>query len=394
MLLAYYWNAAERRDYVSRLVAAFAKEIRAKRMALKPLVSFRDEMRDLRRLLRTEPNAWLRLDQRTGKRNVLMVRSPGATHTYWSRYQMWEMATKYGNLRADILKHDPRLLARLVILLDVADPSKATFRVGKTHLVPTVLSYLQQQYNTGSAFPPFHARFFADRYLPHGVDSIVVDPCAGWGGRLLGTLCVSRESHVRYVGVDPNRSNQSAYAGLMRRIQIWLKREMHGERSARVFSQPFENWITSASARRLYAKADLVITSPPYFAAEVYKPEDGSQSANRYREYKQWHDQFFRPLVRGAYQLLKPGGMFVLNIADVTGASLERDARKLALEQGFVSHEFFKLAMSRSVGTRGARQRPRHAVQVDGVIWKHEPIFCFKKPSTKPNHAHPGTVLR
>lgn len=69
--------------------------------------------------------------------------------------------------------------------------------------------------------------------------------------------------------------------------------------------------------------------------------------------------------------------MFCLNIADVTGATLERDTRRIAREVGFVSHDFFKLAMSRSVGTKGGK--PRHAVQVDGVVWKHEPVFVFRR---------------
>lgn len=310
-----------------------------------------------------------------------MVRSPGATHTYWSRYQMWKMATKHGDLRSDILSRDANLIARLDRLLDFSERSKATFRSGKTHVVPLVLSYLQMQYNTGTAFPPFHARFLADRYLPRNTESVVVDPCAGWGGRLLGIMTVPRGSHVRYVGVDPNRSNQEAYEGLRRRIQIWLKREIAGKRSAQVYGQPFEKWILSASAKRLYGSVDLVITSPPYFSAEVYDPRSHAQSAIRYSKYNAWRDEFFQPLVGGAFRLLKPGGILVLNIADVTGATLERDTRRLAREAGFVSHEFFKLAMSRSVGTRGGTMRPRHSVQVDGVIWKHEPVFCFRKPS-------------
>jgi hypothetical protein len=82
--------------------------------------------------------------------------------------------------------------------------------------------------------------------------------------------------------------------------------------------------------------------------------------------------------MHGVFRLLKPGGVFVLNIADVTGAKLERDARALAKEAGFTFREFFKLAMSRVPGAR--QQQPRHAVQVDGVIWKHEPCFVFEKP--------------
>ena len=371
-------SAIERRRYVRGLVRALDTVIRRNDMALKRRTPFKVEMRDLRRLLRASTNKYLRLDQRTSKRNVLMTGAPGKTHTYWSRNEMWKMATRFGDLNAAVRGRHQPLLNRLDRLLDPTDEIKQTFRKGKADTLPAIYAYLQQQYNSGTAFPPFHARFLADRYLPKETDSIIVDPCAGFGGRLLGTLCVPRATTVRYFGVDPNRNNREAYAGLTRRATVWLKREIQGPRSARVFAQPFEKWIDSPTATRLRRKVDLVMTSPPYFAAEIYDPASRTQSANRYREYEQWHDHFFRPLVRGAYRLLKRGGVFVLNIADVTGAPLERDTRKLAREAGFESLEFFKLAMSRSVGTR--TKRPRHAVQIDGTIWKHEPVFVFRKP--------------
>ena len=81
--------------------------------------------------------------------------------------------------------------------------------------------------------------------------------------------------------------------------------------------------------------------------------------------------------------MLKPGGVFVLNIADVSEAkkhSLERDARKLAAEEGFVSAGFFKLAMSMTPATRKAGNA-RHVVTTGGKTFKHEPVFVFRKIS-------------
>ena len=80
--------------------------------------------------------------------------------------------------------------------------------------------------------------------------------------------------------------------------------------------------------------------------------------------------------MEGVFRLLKPGGVFVLNIADVAEAPrLERDARILARDAGFESAGFYKLAMNILPGTK----KPRHSVTVSGTPWKYEPVFVFRK---------------
>ena len=99
--------------------------------------------------------------------------------------------------------------------------------------------------HSGTAFPPFHAKFFADKYLPKNSEGIIVDPCAGWGGRLIGSLLVNRAYPVRYYGIDPAIENKEAYDGLKRRVNIWLKKELTGPRDAIISYKPFEDWIAS-----------------------------------------------------------------------------------------------------------------------------------------------------
>jgi hypothetical protein len=371
----------QRTRYINALLTALTREITNDRMALKLRVPFKREMRDLRKLLRAPADQYLYTDDKTLKRNVLAKGSPGSTHAYWSRRQMWKMKTKGGDLSDMIPKKSPPLVSTLEKLFDSTRTNKEQFRDHRKSAVRNALHYLQFDKGVGTAFPPFHAKFLADRFLLRDGDGIVVDPCAGWGGRLLGTLCVNRKRHVRYIGIDPEKRNRGAYEGLTRRINVWLKREIYGTRSAQVYYKPFEDWIRSKSARRLYGRTDLVMTSPPYFSAENYNPSNRKQSANRYQTYKTWRDKFYRRLVKGAYDLLKPGGVFVLNIADVAEApGLERDARVLAREVGFENAGFFKLAMSISPGTR-VQNRVRHSVFINGKQFKYEPVFCFRRPS-------------
>jgi hypothetical protein len=48
----------------------------------------------------------------------------------------------------------------------------------------------------------------------------------------------------------------------------------------------------------------------------------------------------------------------------------------LAREVGFKNAGFYKLAMSVAPGVRTAL---RHRVLVDGAVFKHEPVFCFRR---------------
>ena len=375
------YSPKQRRSYITKLLNAFGREIKADRMALKRRTPFKKEMKDLRKLLHLPADKYLFTDDNTLKPNVLGKGSPGSTHTYWSRTNMWKMKTKAGDLSEMILTKAPSLISKLEKLFDPKNTSKKNFREKQSTAVQTAISFLQMDKGSGSAFPPFHAKFFADRYLPKDTDGIVVDPCAGWGGRLLGTLSVHRKTRVTYIGVDPEKKNKAAYDGLERRINIWLKRELSGEREAILFYRPFEDWIGSATAKKLFGKVDLVITSPPYFSAENYNPSNKKQSANRYKQYEAWKEKFYRQLVKGAYALLQPGGMFVLNIADVVGATrLERDARTLAKLAGFENAGFYKLALSISPAARKAKNS-RHTTIVNGAVFKHEPCFCFRKPT-------------
>jgi tRNA1(Val) A37 N6-methylase TrmN6 len=368
-----------RRHFVVELLRALGRLIDSDEMALKVRTPFKGEMKDLRKLLRSPPDEYLFTDEESGKRWVLGKGSPGSSHIFWSRNNIWRMKTKFGCLPDDIRNCSPALIRKLDRLFDPNVVSKDSLRVPTKSVIVNALTYMQFDTGTGCAFPPFHAKFFADRYLPKDTDCTVVDPCAGWGGRLLGTLLVNRTHHVRYIGIDPEIRNRPAYEGLTRRVRVWLKREISGTRDCVMFYRPFEDWIKSKYAIGLRGTVDLVITSPPYFGAENYNPENPRQSCNRYDEYQTWRENFYRPLMLGAFDLLKPGGHFVLNIADVADAqNLERDARALAAEVGFVSREFFKLALSITPAARKGKNT--HKVLVDGKLFKSEPVFVFQRP--------------
>ena len=104
----------------------------------------------------------------------------------------------------------PELFTRIYRLLDANDETKAAYRHYTRDILRTIYGHLLQHYNLRSAFPPYHARFLVDYYAPKAGPVVVLDPCAGWGGRLLGTLAIPRTDTVRYIGTDPNAKGDLA----------------------------------------------------------------------------------------------------------------------------------------------------------------------------------------
>ena len=157
---------------------------------------------------------------------------------------------------------------------------------------------------------------------------------------------------------------------------------MKGTRSAKVYPLPFEDWVASDAAKALYGRVDLVMTSPPDFSQERYDPKSNRQAAGRYRTYAEWRKRFLHPLIQGASRLLKPGGVFVLNIADVAQKGriyrLEKNSVDHAtIAAGFVLEDTLKLAMPVRPG--GQSLALRHEIRVDGKRWKYEPVFVFRR---------------
>jgi len=125
----------------------------------------------------------------------------------------------------------------------------------------------------------------------------MIDPCAGFGGRLLGAAACG----IRYVGIDPCAKTVAAN----RRIIDDL-----GAKNATIIQgcaedvMPFMGWAP-----------DLIFTSPPYFDVERYSDEP-TQSYVRYPTMDTWLGGFFTPMIEASCRLLRSGGVFALNVPD------------------------------------------------------------------------------
>ena len=198
-----------------------------------------------------------------------------------------------------------------------------------------------------SNFRPTIARYIYMTYCEAG--ATVLDPCMGYGGRLLGSIV--SPTIYSYHGVDPC---VKTYDGNCR-LDVELNESSHNK----FFNVPFEDFTTTM----LY---DFVFTSPPYFDLEKYSDEP-TQSYIRYPHYDEWVKGFLEPLIKKSYGYLKKGRYFAIN---VHGEKLIKEIKRLCEEKGFSLEDTLHMRLSRM---------PGKGINKIKTKFKTEPIFIWKK---------------
>ena len=146
-------------------------------------------------------------------------------------------------------------------------------------------------------FPPYVARTIYQRYCTDSFN--ILDPCAGWGGRMLGCASIPNST---YTAFEPSTKT---WEGL-NKLGSWAQ-TLQPSFKYKVYCLPYED------KQDLPAEYDMALTSPPYYDTEHYSDED-TNSLNRYATFESWVDNFYAPLIVTTMSLLKPGGVFVINV--------------------------------------------------------------------------------
>lgn len=208
-----------------------------------------------------------------------------------------------------------------------------------------VLRAVTMRCRTPGVFRPAIAKFMYETYCPEG--GKVWDPCAGWGGRLMGAAAAG----VQYVGTDVEPETVQGNQKLA---------EMLGY-DAQVVQHPAQTF-------ELPGPVDMVFTSPPYFNVEHYGGSD-DQSFREFADFETWSQGFMKPLIERAFTGLRKEGVLALNVADVhhrkqTYALVDR-VRELATAAGFKVERVLGMPLAR---LNRAKER------------SVEPILVFRKP--------------
>lgn len=149
-------------------------------------------------------------------------------------------------------------------------------------------------------FPPFVARSVYLQYGKQKKALNVLDPCAGWGGRMIGCASIP---NTTYTACEPSTKT---YEGLLK-LGEWLK-TLQPTFNYHVYKLPYEDFESDE-------KFDVALTSPPYYNTEHYSDEP-TNSLNRYDTYEKWVDGFYKPLIENTVKRLKDDGVFILNVGD------------------------------------------------------------------------------
>jgi hypothetical protein len=188
-------------------------------------------------------------------------------------------------------------------------------------------------------FRPSAAKALVDRYC--SFKGTVFDPCAGYGGRLLGAIL--SKNRPNYIGCEPSSTSFEGLHNLHQWVSSYLPEFAESVTLHKVPAEEFD----------FPQGVAMVLTSPPYWKRETYSDEE-TQSGIRYPTYNLWLEQFWAPVIRKSVEALRPGGWLILNVDNfsVGGISypLVEDTIRLAAECGLGRPELLKYEMPGVVG--------------------------------------------
>lgn len=143
------------------------------------------------------------------------------------------------------------------------------------------------------------------------------DPCAGWGGRMLGTVA----GGWNYYSCEPNKVTYANLADIIKFIQPSTVVDIK--------NIPAESFNLDE-----LDMVDVVLTSPPYFNLEVYN-HDGDQSYNKYNTYDVWRDGWLMPLIDNCLTKLEEDGISAWNVMNFRGNDIVGDVIKAHSNRGW-----------------------------------------------------------
>jgi hypothetical protein len=190
-----------------------------------------------------------------------------------------------------------------------ADPAKKAFLIEQTRKrnrggkVPANNIFECYRINTGSIvmFKSVTAKYI---YKKYGATK-VLDPTAGWGGRMLGAWSLG----IDYVGIDTNDEMKPAYDGMI--DFLMNKTNSFGNDLFTVDNKSKLSMIWASCLAVDYSKIDydFVLTSPPYINMELYK------KMKPWENDRVFYEDFFIPLFNKCVNNIKKSGKVCFNIS-------------------------------------------------------------------------------
>lgn len=174
-------------------------------------------------------------------------------------------------------------------------------------------------------YRPQMAKLICDYYKP----KVVLDPCAGWGGRMLGVVA----SGANYIAFEPNTKTYNNLQRLIDFLGIKDKVTIICDDAMNMDNYDISN-------------VDLIITSPPYFDLEVYTNE-ATQSITKHTNYKDWSEYFLLGIIEKCNSKLNIDGVSCWNVGKVGKNDMNDDVLKYQTQLQFNKINTFSVVSSK-----------------------------------------------
>lgn len=133
----------------------------------------------------------------------------------------------------------------------------------------------------------------------------VLDPTAGWGGRMLGAWALG----INYTGIDTNISLKPAYDSMIDFLDTEANEFGNGLFVESSHSKLKMIWESCLDVDFSNIEYDFVLTSPPYINLEIYEHMKLWDSDTAF------YKEFFIPLWEKSIHNIKKGGHVCFNIS-------------------------------------------------------------------------------
>lgn len=159
-------------------------------------------------------------------------------------------------------------------------------RLNRTGTIPNRLFEAFRFNSCVAVFKATTAKYIYKKYNA----THVLDPTAGWGGRMLG----AHSLNIHYTGFDTNVNMMDSYNGMI----DFLKDDK--------LIMNYQNCLDADFSTIDY---DFVLTSPPYINIETY------ECMNPFESNEAYYKQFLIPLITKCLKHIKRGGYVCFNIS-------------------------------------------------------------------------------